>query len=327
MRVLVTGAGGMIGGRLVKRLLRNGTLRGEPIAGLTALDVHAPEHEGTFAVDNVAGDVSDFALCRDLVEEAPDVVFHLAAVVSGQAEEEFETGYRVNLDGTRHLLEAIRLKGHGYRPRVVFASSIAVFGAPYPDGAIPDTFHQTPLTSYGTQKAIGELLLADYSRRGFVDGVGLRFPTIVVRPGAANRAASGFFSAIIREPLAGRRANLPVGRDVRHHFASPRSAVEACVHAAELDTARLGDRRTVTLPGVSATVEEELEALRRVAGDGAVALVSEEPDPAVARIVKGWPEAFEARRARELGFRAEEDFDAIVRAYMEDEGVVPPSAA
>ena len=245
------------------------------------------------------------------------MIFHLAAVVSGEAEADFEKGYRVNLDGTRRLLEAIRALD-GYRPRLVFTSSIAVFGAPFPD-PIGDDFRATPLTSYGTQKAIAELLLADYCRRGFLDGIGLRLPTITVRPGKPNLAASGFFSSIIREPLNGREAVLPVPETVRHWHASPRSAVGFLRHAATLDTTPLGARRSLTMPGVSVTVGEQIEALRRAAGDEAVELVRHEPDETIARIVEGWPRSFDPRRALDLGFRAESSFDEIVRAYIEDD--------
>ena len=324
MNILVLGAAGMIGARLVRRLLADGRLGERAIESVTCFDMVEPDHaHATIAVENVAGDVSDFGMCRDLVAERPDVIFHLAAIVSGQAEEEFELGYRINLDGTRHLLEAVRLAGDEYCPRLVYASSIAVFGAPFPEAPIPDDYHLTPLTSYGTQKAIGELLLADYTRRGYVDGVGLRFPTIVVRPGAPNAAASGFFSGIIREPLKGEPSNLPVGRDVKHWMASPRAAVAFCLHAAAIDGAALSPRRNLTLPGVAVTTGEELEALRAVAGEDAVALVSEEPDETVAAIVSGWPREFDAGRAEALGFEAEPDFETIVRAYTEDEGISP----
>jgi D-erythronate 2-dehydrogenase len=251
------------------------------------------------------------------VVDRPDVIFHLAAVVSGEAEADFEKGYRVNLDGTRNLLEAIR-ELEGYRPRLVFTSSIAVFGAPLPD-PIGDDWRVAPLTSYGTQKAIVELLLADYTRRGFVDGIGLRLPTITVRPGRPNLAASGFFSSIIREPLNGREAVLPVPETVRHWHASPRSAVGFLLHAAELDTSQLGQERALTMPGVSVTVAEQIESLRRAGGDEAVRLIRREPDVTIARIVQGWPRGFDPRRARELGFRAETSFDEIVQAYVEDD--------
>jgi nucleoside-diphosphate-sugar epimerase len=240
--------------------------------------------------------------------------------VSGEAEADFEKGYRINLDGTRFLLEAIRLEGlkSPYLPRLVFTSSIAVFGAPFPE-AIGDEFFSTPLTSYGTQKAIGELLLNDYSRKGFVDGIGIRLPTITIRPGKPNLAASGFFSNILREPLSGNEAVLPVSRDVRHWFASPRAAVGFLLHAAELDTSRLGWRRSLSAPGLSATVGDEIEALRRVAGDKAVALIREEPDPTIIRIVEGWARNFDTRRALELGFVADRTFDDIIRIHIEDE--------
>ena len=248
------------------------------------------------------------------------MVFHLAAVVSGEAEADFDKGYRVNLDGTRRLLDAIREVGGGYRPRVVFSSSIAVFGPPFPE-AIGDDHAPAPLTSYGTQKAIGELLLADYSRRGLLDGIAIRLPTICVRPGQPNRAASGFFSSIIREPLSGREAVLPVPEDVRHWFASPRAAVDFLARAATLDTAALGDRRSLNMPGLSATVAEQIAALREVGGEEAVRLIRHEPDPTIMRIVDGWPRNFDPRRAHELGFRAETSFAEIIRVHLEDEQV------
>jgi len=215
-------------------------------------------------------------------------------------------------------LDAIRAAGPDYRPRVVFSSSIAVFGPPFPD-VIGDDQITTPATSYGTQKAMIELLLSDYARRGFLDGIAIRLPTICVRPGTPNLAASGFFSSIIREPLNGLDAVLPVPTDVRHWFASPRSAIGFLLHAATVDYARLGDRRCLTMPGVSATVADELEALRRFGGEDAVRRVHREPDEAIARIVTSWPRAFQADRARALGFSAEADFDEIVRAYVEDD--------
>ena len=239
-------------------------------------------------------------------------------IVSGEAEQEFDKVYRINLDGSWKLLEAIRALGDGYRPRLVFTSSIAVFGAPFPE-QIGDTFFTTPLTSYGTQKAIGELLLADYTRKGFVDGIGIRLPTICVRPGTPNKAASGFFSNIIREPLAGLEAVLPVSEDVRHWHASPRSAVGFLLHAATLDGETVGPRRNLTMPGLSCTVGEQIEALRRIAGDRAVARIRREPDPTITRIVSGWARDFDPQRALVLGFRAESSFDEIIRVHVEDE--------
>jgi D-erythronate 2-dehydrogenase len=271
-----------------------------------------------FAIATDASDLAAPGAATEAVAGRPDVIFHLAAIVSGEAEADFEKGYRVNFAGTRELLEAIRLAGDGYRPKLVYASSIAVFGAPFPE-AIGDEFFLTPLTSYGTQKAIGELLLADYTRRGFLDGVGIRLPTIVVRPGKPNKAASGFFSSIIREPLAGQDAVLPVSEDVRHWFASPRAAVGFLVHAAGLARERLGARVNLTMPGLCCTVGEEIAALARVAGANVAGRSRREPDETVARIVAGWPQNFDARRAMALGFRAETSFDEIIRAHIEDE--------
>jgi len=315
MRILIIGAAGMLGRKLSERLVRDGALGTRPIAELTLADVAAGAGPGAGMLD---ADLSEPGVAGELIASRPDVIVDLAAVVSGEAEADFEKGYRVNLDATRHLLEAIRLAGSGYRPRLVFSSSIAVFGPPMPD-VIADDHPTTPATSYGTQKAIVELLLSDYTRRGFLDGVAIRLPTICVRPGAPNRAASGFFSNIIREPLHGRTAVLPVAPDVRHWFASPRAAVGFLIHAATLDTSVLGARRALTMPGLSATVGEQIEALRRVAGDDAVALIRSEPDDAIARMIDGWPRAFDARRATELGFVAEREFDEIVRVYVEEE--------
>src|SRR5262249_55494426 len=231
----------------------------------------------------VVSDLSAPGEAEKAVATRPDVIFHLAAIVSGEAELDFEKGYRINLDGTRALLEAVRKTGDGYRPKVLYTSSIAVFGAPFPD-AIPDDFHLTPLTSYGTQKAMCELLLADYTRRGFVDGVGLRLPAICVRPGKPNKAASGFFSSIIREPLAGKETILPVPEDTLHTHASPRAAASYLVHAAGLTRDQLGPRINLTMPGVCCTVAEQIEALQRIGGAKAVARIKRAPDELVARI-------------------------------------------
>src|SRR4051812_13345894 len=235
-RTLVIGAAGMIGRKLTAQLAKEG------VGELILHDV--VPFDGATAVS----DLSTPGEAEKLVAARPQVIFHLAAIVSGEAEADFEKGYRINLDGTRHLFEAVRKAsekaGGSYRPRLVFTSSIAVFGAPFPD-AIGDEFLNAPLTSYGTQKAIGELLLSDYSRRGFFDGIGVRLPTICVRPGKPNKAASGFFSGIIREPLAGQEAVLPVPDTVRHWFASPRAAIAFLVHASRIDTGQLGARRNL----------------------------------------------------------------------------------
>jgi nucleoside-diphosphate-sugar epimerase len=265
----------------------------------------------------IVSDLSAPGEAEKLVAARPGLIFHLAAVVSGEAEADFDKGYRVNLEGTHRLFEAIR-KQPDYRPRVVFTSSIAVFGAPFPE-AIGDEFLAAPLTSYGTQKAIGELLLADYTRRGFMEGIAIRLPTICVRPGKPNKAASGFFSGIIREPLAGEEAVLPVPDTVRHWFASPRAAVGFLMHASRMDTGKLGARRALNMPGVSATVAEQIEALRRVAGEKAVQRIRRAPDATIMRIVEGWPRNFDAQRAFGLGFRADASFEEIIRIHIADE--------
>jgi D-erythronate 2-dehydrogenase len=320
MHILITGAAGMIGRKLTARLVADGALDGHAVDALTLVDVVAPDKPAGFAGRLVlsASDLSTPGEAEKAVAGRPDAIFHLAAIVSGEAEADFEKGYRINLDGTRALLEAVRKIGDGYRPTLVFTSSVAAFGAPFP-AAIPDEFHLTPLTSYGTQKAIGELLLADYTRRGFVDGVAIRLPTISVRPGKPNRAASGFFSSIIREPLAGQEAVLPVNEGVRHWHASPRAAVGFLIHAAGLKPEQLGPRIALTMPGVCCTVGEQIEALTRVAGTTVASRIRREPDPTIARIVGGWPSRFDPRRALALGFRCEASFDEIIRIHIEDE--------
>jgi nucleoside-diphosphate-sugar epimerase len=320
LHILVLGAAGMVGRKLTERLLRDGRLGTREISRMTLQDVVAAAKPNTsIPIEIVTSDFSDPATAPALIKSRPDVIFHLAAIVSGEAELDFDKGYRINLDGTRMLFDAIRLVGDGYKPRVVFTSSIAVFGAPFPE-AIGDEFFQTPLLSYGTQKAIGELLLADYSRRGFMDGIGIRLPTVCIRPGLPNKAASGFFSNILREPLAGKEAVLPVSEDVRHWHASPRSTVGFLLHAATMDSAAAGARRNLTMPGLSATVGEQIAALQRVAGDKVAARVKREPDAFIMGIVKGWPRNFDARRSRELGFTTvEKTFDDIIRIHIEDE--------
>jgi nucleoside-diphosphate-sugar epimerase len=320
MQILITGAAGMIGRKLTARLVKDGRLNGQTIDRLTLIDVVAPEKPEGFpgAVELSTGDLAAAGTADKAVAAKPDAIFHLAGVVSGEAETDFEKGYHVNLDGSRALLEAIRAVGSGYKPKVVFTSSIAVFGAPFPH-AIPDEFHLTPLTSYGTQKAISELLLADYTRRGILDGVGIRLPTICVRPGKPNKAASGFFSGIIREPLAGQEAILPVADSVRHTHASPRSAVGFLIHAAGLTREQLGPRINLSMPGACCTVAEQIESLARIAGPKVAARIRREPDELIMRIVAGWSERFDAKRAAALGFMAETSFDDIIKAHIEDE--------
>jgi nucleoside-diphosphate-sugar epimerase len=320
MHILITGAAGMIGRKLTERLARDGVLNERPIAALTLLDVVAPAAPSRLSgrVEIMTGDLAAPAEAQKAVGGRPDVIFHLAGIVSAEAELDLDKGYRGNLDGMRALLEAVRHAGDGYRPKFVYSSSIAVFGAPLPE-SIPDDFHLTPLTSYGTAKAMGELLLADYTRRGFCDGIGLRLPTICVRPGKPNLAASGFFSSIIREPLAGLEALLPVAETVRHTHASPRAAIGFLIRAAALAGPELGSRINLSMPGVSCTVGEQIAALRHIAGDRVANRIRRGPDPLVERIVAGWSECIDATRARALGFAAETSFEEIIRIHIDDE--------
>jgi len=317
MRVLITGGAGFLGRKLAARLLA----AAEPVPGrgplehLRVADVVAAELPADPRLETVVHDIGEDRPPDDLVAGC-DLVFHLAAVVSAGAEADFDLGYRVNLDGTRRLLEALRRTGS--RPRLVFASSVAVFGGD-PREPVRDTTHLTPQTSYGTQKAAGELLVNDYARKGFVDGRSLRLPTIVVRAGRPNLAASTFASSIIREPLAGEEAVCPVSPETAMYVLSPRRVIDAFLHAAALPEEAFGGWRSVTLPGITVTVREMLDALERVAGPGVRQRVRFAPDPAIQRIVDTWPPHFRVRRALELGFAADPDFDSIVRAHIEDE--------
>jgi nucleoside-diphosphate-sugar epimerase len=317
--VLILGGGGMIGQKFAAHLEKNG-LEGQPVKVILQDVVFPPG--GAPASDRIIGSLTDPETAAQLARLRADTIVNLAAVVSGEAEADFTKGWQVNMFATWHLLEALRAEhessGGEYVPRLVFSSSIAVFGAPFPE-AIGDEYLSAPLTSYGAQKATCELMVGDFSRKGFVDGISIRLPTICVRPGKPNKAASGFFSGIIREPLNGKNAVLPVPDTVRHWHASPRSAVGFLDHAATMDTARLGARRALNMPGVSCTVAEQIEALRQVAGDDAVARINRQPDPAIMEIVAGWPRNFDAARALSLGFSAEPDFRSIIDVYIADE--------
>jgi nucleoside-diphosphate-sugar epimerase len=329
MQVLITGGGGFIGRKLAAALLRTGAVTlddvPQPLERLTLFDsvadVDVPRGP---RVELVTGDITDRSAVERAAAEA-DLVWHLAAVVSAGAEADFDLGYRVNVDGTRVLLEALRAAGR--RARVVFASSFAVFGGDMPP-VITDEFHPTPQSSYGSQKAIGELLVADYSRKGFIDGRSLRLPTIVVRPGKPNRAASTFASSIIREPLAGEATVCPVRRDTAIYVLSPRRVTEALSHAMGLPESAWGVNRTLALPGITTTVDAMVDALAAVAGQVAVDRIRWEPDPAIQRIVETWPVRAEARRARRMGFTDDGSFDAILLAHIEDElgGTIPDRA-
>ena len=303
MTSLIIGAAGMIGARIAASLSNEALILADavPPAPLPGAETMTLELTAQGATSR-------------LIEKRPATIYHLAAIVSGEAEADFDKGYAVNLDAVRALLEAIR-RTPNYHPRLVYASSAAVMGRPFP-AVIPDDFHTVPLTSYGTQKAIAELLINDYSRRGIIDGVALRLPTICIRPGLPNRAASSFFSNILREPLAGRTANLPVPETTRHWFASPSAAVGFFRHAATMDTAPLATDRAITVPGLSATVADQLAALTRAAGPAALNLITRNPDPAVEKIVLGWALAYKATRALDLGFVADRSFDDIIAAHL-----------
>jgi len=272
-------------------------------------------------VRQVTGDVADEALLERAVDETTTAVFHLAAIVSGMAEADFDLGMRVNLDATRALLEVCRRRGTC--PRLVFTSSVAVFGGELPDPVL-DTTAPTPQSSYGTQKAIAELLVNDYSRRGFVDGRSLRLPTISVRPGRPNAALSSFASGIIREPLNGQEAVCPVDPSARMWLLSPAAVVDCLITAHDLEAARFGTNRIVSLPGLSLTVGEMVAALERVAGPEVVKRIRWERDPRVAQMVATWPGNLEAARARSLGFPCDTSFDDVIRQHITDElgGVV-----
>ncbi|MGB7241860.1 MAG: D-erythronate dehydrogenase [Sulfitobacter sp.] len=316
-KILIIGGGGMIGQKLAQRIVDADIFPG---ADLTLFDRTFPV--GGVAAKTITGNTSDPASARKLAAARPDIIFHLAAIVSGQSEAEFGLGWDVNMMATWHLLSALKdaheASGGTYRPRVVFTSSIAVFGAPFPE-KIGDEFLSAPQTSYGAQKAASELMVTDFSRKGYIDGLSLRLPTICVRPGKANAAASSFFSGIIREPLNGVEAILPVSDTVRHWHASPRTAAGFLTHAAQMDTEKLEGRRALNLPGVSCTVAEQIEALRRAAGQKAVDLIKPVPDQTIIDIVGGWPRNFAPDRATALGFRAESSFDEIIAVYMQDD--------
>lgn len=322
MQILITGGAGFLGQQLIARLLADGRVRLQGDSGMQEAPIDRivcfDQSEGAIRdprVDNVAGDIADPQRLRGLVTRDTGLVVHLAAVVSGTAEADFDLGMRVNLDGTRHLLEACRAAGQV--PRLLFSSSIAVFGGALPE-VVTDATTPTPQGSYGIQKLIGEWLVQDYTRKGFVDGRAVRVPTVVVRPGRPNGAASGFASGIIREPLAGHPAPLPVPLDTQMWVASPRAVVSMLQHALSLAPGAWGWHRSLNLPGLTVSMRQEVEALRAVAGEAVAARIRSEPDEAVLRLVSTWAARFDTARARAMGFSADPDFESIVRAYIED---------
>jgi nucleoside-diphosphate-sugar epimerase len=327
VKVVITGAAGFLGQRLARRLLARGQLndrdgRAQRIEQLILADIVTTPDPGDPRVRVVTGDLGVPEVLYDIIDSQTDSVFHLAAVVSGQAEAEFDLGMRVNLDAWRALLDTCRHRGRA--PKVVLTSSVAVYGGNLPQMVLDSTVVQ-PQSSYGTQKAICELLLNDYSRRGFVDGRALRLPTISIRPGKPNQAASSFASGILREPLNGEPATLPVSPLMRLWLSSPRQAIRSIIAGHELPASALGSSRIINLPGISVTVNEMLAALERVAGREVAERIRFTPDPTIEKIVASWPGAWDDSRAKALGLAADPDFDSIIRAYIEDD--LPAAAA
>jgi nucleoside-diphosphate-sugar epimerase len=317
MNVLIIGGGGFLGQKLAQRLAAAGRLRNREIIGMTLADITVPAPvPAPFTIETTTCDITDRAAVDGLLAARFDVIFLLAAVVSSHAEAEFEVGMQVNLQGALNVLEAARLLDTA--PVLVFTSSLAVFGGEVPD-PIRDWTIPNPQTSYGTQKAIGELLVNDYSRRGFVDGRTLRLPTISVRPGRPNRAASSFMSSIIREPLNGEEAVCPVDPDFTHYYLSPRLCVQNLIRGAEIDAADLGRNRTMTMPGRTLTIRQMIDAMTAVAGPNPAKLIRFEDDPAIRDIVTGWRFDYDPAKALALGLEADDSFEDNVRYYLEDD--------
>lgn len=331
MRVVITGAAGFLGRKLAARLIETGTLAGaddapKAITELVLFDVVAAAAPAAkaMAVKAMTGDLADPATIKALFARPVDSIFHLAAVVSSQAEEDFDLGMRVNFDATRALIDACRRQGNA--PRFVMPASVAVIGGDLPD-VIQDDTAPTPTNSYGTQKAMCELLVNDSSRRGFVDGRTVRLPTIVVRPGKPNRAASSFASSIIREPLQGDTMTVPVPKDTPMWLMSPRTAIDTLIYAHDLPAAKLGRSRILTPIGITVTVAEMAAALERVAGKEPLGRIAWGEDPNIVKIVCGWPGRFASTRAKALGFPSDTDMDTIIRAFIEDDMVKPGQKA
>jgi len=320
MRIVITGGAGFLGSRLARAILARGSLtdaRGErrPIQKLVLLDVVAPTIVDS-RVTTATGDLADPVLIEQVVTPDTDAVFHLAAVVSGQAEAEFDVGMRVNVDATRALLERCRKLARP--PKFVFTSSLAVFGGSLPD-PVPDDARLTPQTSYGAQKAIGEFLVYDMTRKGYIDGRSLRLPTITVRPGKPNKAASSFASGIIREPLNAVDSLCPVARETRIWVSSPRTVIDNLITGNEAPAERFAHTRSINVPGFCVSVGEMIDALRRIAGDQVADRVKLQPNPVIERIVATWPPRFAPVLGPALGMKADTDFASIVRAYIEDD--------
>jgi nucleoside-diphosphate-sugar epimerase len=321
MKILITGGGGFLGFKLARALLERGQLGGRPITSLTLLDGAFPAAAAAEPrLKAVVGDVSEAKTLAQVCPPDTDAVFHLAAVVSGAAEADFDLGMRVNLKGMELLLETMRRCAKP--PRLVYTSSVAAFGGELP-AVLDDSTLANPQTSYGMQKVVGEYLVSDYSRKGFLDGRSLRLPTIVVRAGKPNAAASSFASGIIREPLNGVASECPVAPETGVWLLSPRRVVQAFIHAWELPAEAWGAQRWLNLPGITATVAQMIDALRRVAGDAVAKRVVFKPDARIQAIVKTWPVNFRTPRALAMGFRPDADVDSVIRDYIADEGIKP----
>lgn len=318
MKIVILGGAGFIGQKLAKALAAKGQLRGDMITQITLCDMVPPQAEisADFPIVFKELNITNCQSVNGAIDDDVDVIYHLASIVSGQAEADLELGYQVNLDGMRNLLA--RCLTLNKPPVVVFSSSIAVYSAETPQ-PIEDHFIRAPQSSYGTQKVICELLLNDYSRKGLIDGRGVRLPTITVRPGKPNAAASSFLSSIIREPLNGEKAICPVSEDYSHWFSSPRTIIKNIIHAAEIDGAELGSDRCVMLPGINASVKSMLEALRNVAGQEVVDLVEFKPDKAIEKIVWTWVAEMKPDKALSLGFSQDTNFEDFIKAHIEDE--------
>jgi nucleoside-diphosphate-sugar epimerase len=321
MKAIITGGAGFLGARLARAVLDKGTLKDgsgqdQRLSELVLIDVTEPAPIADRRVTRVTGDISNPSLLQSTIDASAGAIFHLAAIVSGMAESDFDLGMRINVDATRTLLELCRAAGN--RPRIVFTSSVAVFGGELPQ-LLNDTTALNPQTSYGIEKAIGEFLIADYTRKGFIDGRSLRLPTITVRPGRPNAAASSFASGIVREPLNGEDAICPVGPDARIWVASPRTAIAGLLRANELPSDVLGNRRWVNVPGISLTVGEMASSLERVAGPEVAKRIRWELSERIERMVLGWPAAIDNTRAIDLGFQVDENFDSIIRRYIEED--------